>query len=155
MNRGSKSNLSTRQYLRRRPLLVLIILLSIISAGTCSSIRPLRVPLPSIERKQPARGGAADARRRRLGAGRRHRLHLATVASPFLARPNDDVAVALPAEQQDGEGSSGSSHVVQTITSKAISLLISFYGIALLLHGLPTFSAQVHVLTMMRARGAK
>ena len=157
MNRGGKSNLSTRQYLRRRPLLVQIIWLSIISDGTCSSIRPLRVLLTSNERKQPARGGAADARRRRSGAGRRHRLHLATAASPFLARPNDDVAVARPAEQQDGEGSnrSGSSHVVQTITSKAISLLISFYGIALLLHGLPTFSAQVHVLTMMRASGAK
>lgn len=153
MRRGSKSKLTSQQYLRLRQLLVLIILLSIISAGTCSSLR-MPLLLPSIERKHPAKGGAADARRRGSGAGRRP-LHMATTASPFLAQPNDDVVVALPAEQ-DGEGSNGSSHhIVQTITSKAISLMISFYGIALLLHGLPTFSAQVHVLTMMRASGAK
>lgn len=153
MRRDSK--ISNRR--RLRLLFFLTTLLSSFSAGTCSS---LRLPLPSIERKQPAtpRGGAADARRQGSEAGR-HGLHLATAVSPFLARPNDDdVSVGRrPPLQEDVEGSnnSSSSHIVQTITSKAMSLLISFYGIALLLHGLPTFSAQVHVLTMMRASGAK
>ena len=170
MRRGSSKSklLSIQHHLRLRLLrllLVLIVLLSSISAGTCASLRmpPLQMPSIVAERKQPAARGDADAapvaRRRGSGAGRHRPLHLATAvaSSPFLARPNDDVAVlALRAEQNNGEGSNGSSsHIVQTITSKAVSLMISFYGVALLLRGLPTFSAQVHVLTMMRASGAR
>ena len=72
--------------------------------------------------------------------------------TPFLAQPNDPSVGGM---EESGGGGSRSELIIPTNGSKVTSLLISFYGVALLLHGLPTFSAQVHVLAMMRATGAK
>ena len=76
---------------------------------------------------------------------------LATTATPFLAQPNDTPDASTLAQPNEEEN----TKIVGVIASKCISLLTTIYGVALLLHGLPTFKAQVHVLTMMRASGAR
>jgi len=101
---------------------------------------------------------SADAGTCSTGPGRCRRLPLSSTttakSSPFLAQPNDPVARQPdPDASAVDQGSRAGRR--PTVASLLTSLLASYYGVALLLHGLPTFSSQVHVLTMMRASGAK
>mmetsp|Transcript_18825 Transcript_18825/g.40753 ORF Transcript_18825/g.40753 Transcript_18825/m.40753 type:complete len:424 (+) Transcript_18825:116-1387(+) len=125
--------------------LLQVLVLGIIYLQLCFAITTSATAVSSPMSQITSKGRSSKSPCQR---SRRSYPLIATTATPFLAQPNDLDDVA---QENEEEGTS----LVGMFTSKCISIITSIYGIALLLHGLPTFKAQVHVLTMMRASGAR